>query len=157
TAHPTARVTFTVKRRGGLLAKRYFEVADGVVTSPGPVTVDARAGDDLFFDFSTLDDQRDPRHTVTLRQVLSAATVTVASGGNAPVQAPSAFHGTAEDAAFAQPYRGWAAIGYNGNARATLPIVQADLVVDEHFADQVPSTVDPQAQKDAFAADPRVS
>src|SRR5262249_10233220 len=34
--------------------------------------------------------------------------------------------------------------------------IQNDLVVDEHFGDQLPSTVDPQAQKDAFSADPRI-
>jgi hypothetical protein len=50
-----------------------------------------------------------------------------------------------------------AAIGYNGNRdRATRAINQDDLVVDEHYGDQLPGSVDPQAQKDGFAADPRI-
>jgi RHS repeat-associated protein len=145
TAHPTAKVAFTVKRRGQLLAKRFFDITAGQVGAPDPVTVDANAGDELFFDFSTTDP--------TLRQFLTSQSVQV---GGQPV--PSAFHSAAVEGAFPQPYRGWAAIGYNGNGtRATAPIAQGDLVIDEHFRDQLPSTVDPQAQKDAFAADPRVT
>ena len=144
TAHPTARVAFTVKRRGELLAKRFFDIDAGQVSAPGAFSVDAHAGDDLFFDFSATDPK--------LRGFLTAQSVQVDSS-----PAPSAFHSAAEEGAFAQPYRGWAAIGYNGNgSRATAPIAQGDLVLDEHFRDQLPSTVDPQAQKDSFAADPRV-
>jgi hypothetical protein len=144
-AHPTARVTFTVKRRGQLLAKRFFDITDGVVATPDAFSVDVRAGDDLFYDFSATDPN--------LRQFLTAQSVEV--DGTAE---PSAFHSAAAEGAFAQPYRGWAAIGYNGNRdRATAPIAQADLVLDEHFRDQLPSSVDPQAQKDQFGADPRVN
>jgi hypothetical protein len=141
-AHPTATVAFTVKRRGGLLAKRFFQVQDGQLTSPDAFTVDAQAGDDLFFDFSTLDDQRDPLHVLRLRDFLSGASVHATPAGGNPVAAPSAFHGTAQEREFPQPYRGWAAVGYNGNARTTLPIVQNDLVINEDFGDQLPSDVD---------------
>jgi RHS repeat-associated protein len=37
------------------------------------------------------------------------------------------------------------------------PIRQTDLVLDESFRDQLPSDVDPQRDKDAFTADPRVN
>ena len=143
---PTARVAFTVKRRGELLAKRFFDIVDGTVSSPAAFTVDATAGDDLFFDFSTT--------SPTLRAFLTSQSVQV--DGSA---APSALHSAAAEDAFAQPYRGWAAIGYNGNGdRATQPIVQNDLVVDENFGDQLPSTVDPQGQQgEDFANDPRIA
>jgi RHS repeat-associated protein len=141
---PTARIAFTVKRRGTLLAKRFFDVTNGVVTAPAPLSVDVHDGDDLFFDFSTLD--------VNLRGFLTASGVDV--DGTAQ---PHAFHSAAQEGAFPQPYRGWAAIGYNGNRdRATQPIAQADLVIDETFGDQLPSSVDPQAQKDTFGNDPRI-
>ncbi|MEV4482529.1 SpvB/TcaC N-terminal domain-containing protein [Micromonospora coxensis] len=141
---PTARVAFTVKRRGELVAKRWFQVTDGVLTSPGAFDIAADTGDELFFDFSTTDPK--------LRGFLTGQSVTV---GDA--DAPSAFHSAAEEGAFPQPYRGWGAVGYNGNKdRATQPIVQDDLVVDENYGDQLPDSVDPQAQKDDFAADPRV-
>ena len=38
-----------------LLGKAFFDIHNGVVSAPGPLTVTASAGDDLFFDFSTLD------------------------------------------------------------------------------------------------------
>ena len=143
-AAPTARIAFTVKRRGELLAKRFFDIDAGVVTGPAPFTVDAATGDDLFFDFST----RDP----VLRTFLTSRSVQVDG-----VPVASAFHSSAEQGAFPQPYRGWGAIGYNGNRdRAAQPIAQADLVVDDDFADQLPGEVDPQAQQDGFAADPRI-
>jgi RHS repeat-associated protein len=148
-AQPTAQVTFTVKRRGELLAKRFFDIQQGHVTSPASFTVQATAGDDLFFDFSTLDPK--------LRAFLTDQSVQVSIAGGAATAVPSAFHSAAEEDAFPQPYRGWGPVGYNGNkVRATHPIVEGDLVVDKHFGDQLPSSVDPQAQKAAFAADPRV-
>ena len=144
-ATPTARVAFTVKRRGQLLAKRFFDIRAGVVTAPGSFTVAANAGDDLFFDFSTLD--------TSLRGLLTTQAVTVDGAS-----APSALHSAAVEGAFAQPYRGWAAIGYNGNrGRADQALTQADLVIDNSFASQLPSTVDPQAQRAAFQADPRIN
>ncbi|GIH10187.1 hypothetical protein Rhe02_82540 [Rhizocola hellebori] len=144
-ATPTARVAFTVKRRGALLGKRFFDIQGGVVTAPAPFTVAAQAGDELFFDFSTLDP--------ALRGFLVSQSVLL--DGN-PV--PSALHNALTEDAFAQPYRGWGAIGYNGNrGRAGTPINQADLVMDDDFGDQLPGSVDPQAQKDSFAADPRIN
>ncbi|MCW3840482.1 polymorphic toxin-type HINT domain-containing protein [Micromonospora yasonensis] len=144
TAKPTARVAFTVKRRGDLVAKRFFQITNGVVTAPDPFEVSADSGDELWFDFSTTDP--------ALRGFLTGSGVTVDG-----VDAPSAFRSAAEEGAFPQPYRGWGAVGYNGNGdRAAQPIAQDDLVVDEHYGDQLPDSVDPQAQKDAFAADPKV-
>jgi hypothetical protein len=106
--------------------------------------VSVTEGDELFFDFSTLDP--------TLRTFLVGHSVQVDA-----VTVPSAFHSSAAEGAFPQPYRGWAAAGYNGNRdRATLPIVQTDLVVDESFGDQLPDSVDPQAEQDGFGADPRI-
>ncbi|HEX6683468.1 MAG TPA: SpvB/TcaC N-terminal domain-containing protein [Candidatus Limnocylindrales bacterium] len=142
---PTARVAFTVKRRGALIAKRFFDINAGVVISPGAFSIAADGDDELFFDFSTADPK--------LRNFLTSHKVTV-DGANVP----NAFHSSAEEGAFPQPYRGWGAIGYNGNRdRANQAVVQNDLVVDENFGNQIPDSVDPQAQKDAFRADPRIN
>ncbi|MFG2053333.1 SpvB/TcaC N-terminal domain-containing protein [Micromonospora sp. NPDC048930] len=143
-ATPTSQLVFTVKRRGELLGKRVIDVTQGQVAAVPPLTVAAQAGDDLAFDFSTRD--------TTLAGYLTSAGADVDG-----VTEQAGVHSAAVEGAFPQPYRGWAAIGYNGNRdRAGQPVHQADLVIDEHFGDQLPDSVDPQAQKDAFSADPRV-
>ncbi|HEX6686665.1 MAG TPA: SpvB/TcaC N-terminal domain-containing protein, partial [Candidatus Limnocylindrales bacterium] len=146
---PSGKVTFTVKRRGALLAKRSFEILDGVLTAPGAFTIAAVEGDELFFDFSTLD--------TTLAGFLVQQSVSVTFENTPAVDAPSGFHSASRENAFPQPYRGWGALGYNGNRdRATQPVVQTDLVIDDDFEDQLPSTVDPQGQQGDFGQDPRV-
>lgn len=123
---PDTRVVFTVKKRGALLAKRVITITDGVVPALDPLTVPVTNGDQLFFDFSTVD--------TSLPAALASQSVTV--DGTA---VPSAFHASAEQGAFAQPYRGWGAIGYQGNRdRATTPLVQSDLVIDPNYRDQLP-------------------
>lgn len=147
---PDARVAFTVKRRGELLAKRFFTVHGGTVDAPAPFTVQARAGDDLFFDFST--------SSTKLRDSLTGHPVTVTTGsGDHTVTVPvlSAFHSATDEGAFPQRYRGWGAVGYNGNeGRANEPIDQGDLVIDASYRNQLPHDVDPQGSKDTFEADP---
>lgn len=121
-----ARVVFTVKKRGALLGKRVVQVADGAVPAIPALSVPVEAGDELFFDFSATDP------AVLARVSAHGATVDGAA-------VPTAVHTAAAQGAFAQPYRGWGAIGYQGNrARATQPIVQSDLVIDEDFRDQLP-------------------
>ena len=128
---PTTRVVFTVKKRGALLAKRVIDIVDGVVPALAPVPVDVTEGDELFCDFATLD------HTLPAR--LTGQSVSVSTDGTTFTTVPSALHASAEQGAFAQPYRGWAAIGYQGNrGRASTPIVQTDLVIDESYRDQLP-------------------
>lgn len=121
-----ARVVFTVKKRGALLGKRIITITDGVVPPIAPLTVDATEGDELFFDFSTTDPALLAKLTSQSVEVNGAAV-------------PSALHAAVAQGAFAQPYRGWAAIGYEGNRnRATTPINQSDLVLDEDFRDSLP-------------------
>lgn len=134
---PTATVAFTVKRRGALLAKQKIEIVDGVVPAIPALSVAATQGDELFFDFSTLNP--------TLLPALTSHGVTV-NGATVP----SALHAAAAEGVFAQPYRGWGAIGYQGNkARATAPINQGDLVLtaparqDEVTEDDLPANGEP--------------
>jgi len=128
---PDARIVFTVKKRGALLGKQVIDIVDGVVPAVPPVTVDVTAGDDLFFDYSTLD--------TTLLPRLTAQSVSVGYDGSTSTTVPSAVHSAVDQGAFAQPYRGWGAIGYQGNRdRATQPIAQADLVVDQSYRDSLP-------------------
>ncbi|HZB32323.1 MAG TPA: SpvB/TcaC N-terminal domain-containing protein [Streptosporangiaceae bacterium] len=142
---PDSTVVFTVKRAGGLVAKREITITDGQVSDPADLSVPVSAGQELFFDFSTRDRK--------LAAFLTAQTVTIDGA-----TAPSAFHRAVDEGAFPQPYRGWAAVGYNGNRdRAGQPIRQTDLALDENFRDGLPSDVDPQRDKDAFTADPRIT
>ncbi|MFI6603637.1 SpvB/TcaC N-terminal domain-containing protein [Nonomuraea sp. NPDC050536] len=148
---PSGRVAFTVKRRGTLVAKSFFTLDKGVLSSPGPVSVHTapQVPDELFFDFSTLNPK--------LRSFLTGQSVQVSQNGGQAVDAPSAFHDTVPEGAFPQPYRGWGAVGYNGNReRAGQPIAQGDLVIDDDYAGQLPTSVDPQGQKDDFGKDPKV-
>ncbi|HLQ24523.1 MAG TPA: SpvB/TcaC N-terminal domain-containing protein, partial [Acidiferrobacterales bacterium] len=118
-----ANAVFTVKRQGALLAKQPITVT-GTVLSPVEVIVTANVaatlGDQLFFDVSS----RDPRFAsqVTLLEV-------TVNGGTV---VPSMLHTPAVEGLFPQPYRGWAAAGYNGNSpRDAQPIDQTLLVLDQ--------------------------
>ncbi|MFJ7215016.1 SpvB/TcaC N-terminal domain-containing protein [Amycolatopsis sp. NPDC098790] len=125
-----AHVVFTVKRRGALLAKRVLDVVDGQVPD-AQLTVPVTEGDELFFDYSTSDPGLPGRVT--------SRSASVSTDGVTFTPVPSALHSAAEQGAFAEPYRGWAAIGYQGNRdRAGTPIVQNDLVVDASFRDKIP-------------------
>ncbi|MEV8438665.1 SpvB/TcaC N-terminal domain-containing protein [Actinosynnema sp. NPDC051121] len=121
------RVVFTVKKRGALLAKRVIDIVGGAVPAVSDIPVTVTDGDDLFFDFSTTDP-------------LFLGKITGHSATLDDADVPTAAHASAEQGAFAQPYRGWASIGYQGNRdRATTPIVESDLVLDESYKNTLPS------------------
>ncbi|MBP2324772.1 RHS repeat-associated protein [Kibdelosporangium banguiense] len=129
-----SRVVFTVKRRGALLAKKVIDIVNGQVPEPESlrVKVNANEGDELFLDFSTLD--------TTLPGRLTRQSASISTDGVTFDPVPSALHASAEQGAFAQPYRGWGAIGYQGNRdRATAPIVQGDLAIDQNYRNRIPA------------------
>jgi RHS repeat-associated protein len=117
-------VTFTVKRQGALLAKRMITISNGVVPN-AQFDVGVTQGDQLFFDFSVYDPQLAAR--------LSNPSVAVVYGDpsqkpTTPV--PSALHSAVVPGLFAEPYRGWTYVGYNGNRdRATQPINESLLTL----------------------------
>ena len=147
TAQPDAKVVFTVKRKDALLGKKVIDVSKGQLPPADSLSlnVPVNQGDQLFFDFSTTDPN------------LAAALVSQSATVGADT-VPTGFHSAATEGAFAQPYRGWGVIGYNGNKdRAGQPIVQGDLVLDNNYRDQLPTSVDPQKDAPAFEADPRLT
>jgi RHS repeat-associated protein len=116
------QVTFTVKRQGGLLAKRTITIADGQA-APITLPLDVQQGDNLYFTYSTSDP--------ALAAKLANQTVAVAYGSSTPIAVPSAFYSATTPDLFAQIYRGWSYVGYNGNRdRATQPIDESRLVLD---------------------------
>ncbi|MFC5826052.1 SpvB/TcaC N-terminal domain-containing protein [Nonomuraea insulae] len=134
----TGQVIFTVKKQGALLAKQAVTLG----AEPVPLQVEAAAGDQLFFDFTT-----------TAPVVLTGASVLV--GG---VEEAATVHSTAPEGVYGRPYRGWAYVGYNGNGdRATQPIRQADLVKVEDVQAQLPQDVDPVRDRPEFEQDPQVT
>ncbi len=148
---PDTKLVFTVKRPNELVAKKEIDITGGKLPSPDSLamTVPVNAGDHLYFDFSTLD--------TTLPAALTSQSVSVGFGGDASTTAPSALHASVAQGAFAQPYRGWGAIGYQGNRdRATAPIVQRDLTLDQDFRDQLP-TGPTRADVPGFTANPQVN
>ncbi|MFI6024521.1 DUF5615 family PIN-like protein [Amycolatopsis magusensis] len=136
-----ARVVATVKKRGALLGKKVLDLTG----EPEPFTVDVVAGDQLSFDFSTLDAVAVPSWGMT-------------AGG---VEVPAGFHTgecTSCSGVFQLPYRGWGAVGYNAKGdRATKPVVQGDLKIDESYQAQLPVDVVPERDRPAFEADPKIT
>ncbi len=151
-----AKIAFTVKKRGGqLLGKRIFQARD---TSPfgGPnldLTVPVTAGDELYIDYSTTE----TRLLGLLVSQSASVTYDVTSSQPTFTPAPSAMHGSVGQGAFAQPYRGWGVIGYQGNRdRATQPLKQAELTLDQSFKDALPKEPK-EADVPGFAANPRLT
>lgn len=151
-----AKIAFTVKKRGGqLLGKRIFQAKD---TSPfgGPnldLTVPVTAGDELYIDYSTTETGL----LGLLVEQSASVTYDVTSSWPTFTPAPSAMHGSVGQGAFAQPYRGWGVIGYQGNRdRATQPLKQAELTLDQSFKDALPKEPK-EADVAPFAANPRLT
>ncbi|WMX44034.1 SpvB/TcaC N-terminal domain-containing protein [Streptomyces roseicoloratus] len=151
-----AKIAFTVKKRGGqLLGKRTFQAKD---TSPFSgknldLTVPVTAGDELYIDYSTVETGL----LGLLVEQSASVTYDVTSNWPAFTPAPSAMHGSVGQGAFAQPYRGWGVIGYQGNRdRATQPIKQAELALDQSFKDLLPKEPK-EADVAPFAANPRLT
>jgi RHS repeat-associated protein len=146
-----AKIFLTVKKRGGtLLGKRSIDIVYGMglPASNTRLSVPVTQGDELFFDLTTTNTK--------IPGLLTTQSVRVSSDGATFQPAPSALHAPADQGAFAQPYRGWGVIGYEGNRdRATHPIAQTELVLDQSYRDALPK--EPvQADLAAFTANPKV-
>ena len=134
-AGETAEAVLTVKRPGALLAKHPITITGtgAPVETEVTLSVPVTAGDALYFDLSS----RRPSFLANL------AELSVTTGGTLETTLPVAVHVPAAEALFPQPYRGWAAAGYNGNdERAERPIDQALLVLNE-TADPATATAYP--------------
>ncbi len=144
-------VAFTVKKRGGqVIAKRIIGFTRGAGVPPffTRVSANVTAGDQLYFEFSTLDSKTP--------SLLNSQIVRTSIGGSAWTQVPSALYAAAPQGAFPQPYRGWGAIGYRGDgARATQPVKQNELVVDESYRDSLPEQPT-ESDVPGFEANPTV-
>ncbi|WP_449480079.1 SpvB/TcaC N-terminal domain-containing protein [Streptomyces avidinii] len=151
-----AKIALTVKKRGGqLVGKRIFQAKD---TSPfgGPnldLTVPVTAGDELYIDYSTTETGL----LGLLTGQSASVTYDVSSSWPTLTPAPSALHSSVGQGAFAQPYRGWGVIGYQGNRdRATQPLKQAELTLDQSFKDALPKEPK-EADVPGFTANPRLT
>ncbi|MGA4979370.1 SpvB/TcaC N-terminal domain-containing protein [Streptomyces cinereoruber] len=150
-----APIAFTVKKRGGqLLGKRIFKAKDTYFGSTNlDLTVPVTAGDELYIDYSTTE-------TGLLGSLVgqsASVTYDVTSSWPTFTPAPSAMHGSVGQGAFAQPYRGWGVIGYQANrARATQPIKQTELTLDQSFKDALPKEPK-EADIAPFTANPRLA
>ncbi|MGY6652951.1 SpvB/TcaC N-terminal domain-containing protein [Amycolatopsis sp. TRM77291] len=151
------KIAFTVKKRGGqLLGKRVVDIVNGQYGSPGQdldVVVPVTEGDELYFDHATTD----PYLFGLIAEQSAKVTYDLSSPWPTFSPAPSAAHGSAQQGAFPQPYRGWGVIGYQANRdRATQPIKQAELAIDQSFKDALPREPK-EADVAGFAANPRIT
>ncbi|WP_242427153.1 MULTISPECIES: SpvB/TcaC N-terminal domain-containing protein [unclassified Streptomyces] len=150
-----AKIAFTVKKRGGqLVGKRIFQAKDTYFGGQNlDLTVPVTAGDELYIDYSTAE----PGLLSMLTGQSASVTYDVTSAWPTFTPAPSAMHGSVGQGAFAQPYRGWGVIGYQGNRdRATQPLKQAELTLDQSFKDALPKEPK-EADVAPFAANPRLT
>ncbi|MER5711648.1 SpvB/TcaC N-terminal domain-containing protein [Streptomyces sp. NPDC002122] len=150
-----ANIAFTVKKRGGqLVGKRVFQARDTYFGGPNlDLTVPVTAGDELYIDYSTTETGL----LGLLVEQSASVTYDVTSSWPAFTPAPSAMHGSVGQGAFAQPYRGWGVIGYQGNRdRATQPLKQAELTLDQSFKNALPKEPK-EADVAPFAANPRLT
>jgi RHS repeat-associated protein len=112
--------TFTVKRRGVLLAKRTITISNGAVSGTGAFPVDVAINDFLFFNVAAADP--------TLRAKITSKYVQVTRPGNIVVNPSISWYSGATSDMLAAPYRGWSYVGYNGaGTRGTAPVVEAGL------------------------------
>ncbi|WP_410659208.1 SpvB/TcaC N-terminal domain-containing protein [Amycolatopsis sp. lyj-112] len=151
------KIAFTVKKRGGqLLGKRVVDIVNGQYGSPGQdldVVVPVTQGDELYFDHSTTDSNL----FGLVAEQSAKVTYDLSSPWPTFSPAPSAAHGSAQQGAFPQPYRGWGVIGYQANRdRATQPIKQAELAIDQSFKNALPKEPK-EADIPGFAANPRIA
>nr|CEL15614.1 Mll6838 protein [Kibdelosporangium sp. MJ126-NF4] len=141
---------FTVKKRGGqLLAKQVIDFPSGWESPPPQqrMTVPVTQGDELFFDFATQE--------ANAPEVMSAGAYVGYNPSFLPLTSAS-ISASAEPGAFAQPYRGWGVVGYQAQGdRATKPIVQSELVLDQSFKDSLPKEPK-EADLPAFKENPKV-
>ena len=130
-------LVLTAKQRGAQRGKRRIVITNGRADQ-AEMTLDVHEGDELFFDYSTLDRELAarlarrsvsaafwvPEQCVTLPPPIGRLCTPAHWGDSFAV--PSTFHSAAATGTFPQPYRQWAAGGYNGNReRATQPIDEA--------------------------------
>ncbi|MEU3062887.1 SpvB/TcaC N-terminal domain-containing protein [Streptomyces subrutilus] len=150
-----SKIALTVKKRGGqLLGKRIFQAKDTFFGGPNlDLTVPVTSGDELYIDYSTTETAL----LATLVEQSASVTYDVTSSWPAFTPAPSAMHGSVGQGAFAQPYRGWGVIGYQGNRdRATQPLKQAELTLDQSFKDALPKEPK-ETDVPGFTANPRLT
>ena len=115
------RVTFTIKRPGEQLAKAFVEIQPDLTVVNATLTVDVNEFDPLYFDYSVDDPQ--------LKDKLTNTNVLVQYEDQS-FEVPATLHNATYTGLFAQPYRGWAAVGYNGNRdRAGQPIDETALPI----------------------------
>ncbi|TCO55829.1 SpvB/TcaC N-terminal domain-containing protein [Actinocrispum wychmicini] len=145
------KLVFTVKKRGGqLLAKQAVDIPGGTTPTlpPQRMTVAVTQGDELFFDYATQE--------AKAPEVMVAGAYVGFNGWYLPLVSAS-ISASAEPGAFAQPYRGWGVIGYQGNRdRAAQPIKQDELVLDQSFKDSLPKAPTEQ-DVPGFKANPTVT
>ena len=114
-------VVFTIKTTGRRLAKGIARVRNGAVEN-AQLRVELNVGERLFLDLSALNPELEGRLTEI------GVLASMEGGGDPPVVVPSAYRSSGLAGAFAVPYRGWAAIGYNGNReRADMPLSEPAL------------------------------
>ena len=99
---PPARVEFTVKKPGALLAKQEF-LASGAVELDVPVA----AGDPLYFDFSTR------AQGMALNSIATAVQVTFDPKAKTGTTVPRLLHFPGPMDRCPHPYRGWSYAGLN--------------------------------------------
>ncbi|HEX2628686.1 MAG TPA: RHS repeat-associated core domain-containing protein [Chitinophagaceae bacterium] len=131
----TGDLVFSVKKEDTLIAKQVIPVTLGVLGAHPPLSFIANNGENFFFEYHTTKKE-------IANNIISPIAVVDADPGN-PVNVNSALHTIDDSFIFGPLYRHWGQFAYNGNrARASQPIIETDLHLDESLTDQNPPSID---------------
>lgn len=132
----SGELVFTVKKQNQLLAKQFITITNGIVPIIPVIQVPVDSGDKLFFEYHVKSE--DLANTIDTPYAVVAGQNTIAG-----------LYTVDNSFLFGPMYRHWGQFAYNGNrARASQPIIETDLKLDESLTDQTPPSIDLSGAQD---------
>lgn len=128
-------IVFSVKKQNELLAKQVIPVVNGAVGAHPALSLILNSGDKLFFEYHIKEEK--------LANTIDTSYVVVDADPGTPETLIAGLHTEDNTFLFGPMYRHWGQFAYNGNrARASQPIIESDLHLDETLTDDTPPSID---------------
>ncbi|MGB8192417.1 MAG: SpvB/TcaC N-terminal domain-containing protein, partial [Chitinophagaceae bacterium] len=131
----SGQIIFSVKKENVLIAKQVIPVTGGVVGAHPALSLIFNSGDKLFFEYHVQNEK--------LADAIDTSYVITDADPGDPERLIAGLHTTDNSFIFGPLYRHWGQFSYNGNrSRASQPIIETDLKLDESLMDDTPPTID---------------